>query len=210
MKVLSRILMWSGMALLAFWVIAHIHSEVASAQALAAFSAARTTSASLVPDVPAVDTSLWSAKRIESFQKALGIKSDPPIAILSIPRIGVQAPVFRGTDDITLNRGVGWIDGTAFPGSKGNVGIAAHRDGFFRALKDISLNDAIDLETTEGVKTFYVRECKIVDPSQVEVLAPSTEQTLTLITCYPFYFVGSAPQRFIVRAVADSATRPKV
>jgi sortase A len=107
---------------------------------------------------------------------------------------------------VNLNRGLGWIEGTAPPGGKGNSGIAGHRDGFFRPLKDIALNDVIDLKTHDGMHRFVVQDLQIVDPSNVSVLDPSREPTITLVTCYPFYFVGSAPKRFIVRAVAPSAT----
>src|SRR5205085_190593 len=129
---------------------------------------------------------------------------DPPVAIVRIPRIGLEAPVLRGTSEPALNRGLGWIERTAVPGSNGNSGIAGHRDGFCRVLKDIVVGDEIQLTTADGVRTYIVRDVKIVTPSQVEVLAPTSEATLTFVTCYPFYFVGSAPERFIVRATAPA------
>ena len=112
-------------------------------------------------------------------------------------------PILDSTTDLALNRGAGHVEGTAMPGDVGNVGIAAHRDGFFRGLKDIQIGDQIELTTLEGQQTFVVSKLSIVDPYEVSVLDPTDEPVLTLITCYPFYFVGSAPERFIVRATIN-------
>ena len=106
-----------------------------------------------------------------------------------------------GTDDGTLDRAVGHIEGTANPGAEGNAGIAGHRDGFFRGLKDIIPGDVIELDTLQGSDSYRVERVWIVDPEDVSVLDPTSTRALTLVTCYPFYFVGSAPRRFIVRAV---------
>jgi sortase A len=108
--------------------------------------------------------------------------------------------VLRGTDEITLNRGAGQIVGTAVPGERGNIGIAGHRDSFFRNLKDISRGDVIELETTNASATYVVERILITGPDDTSVLQPSGEQTLTLVTCYPFHFVGPAPRRFVVQA----------
>ena len=110
--------------------------------------------------------------------------------------------MFEGTDDLALNRGVGWIAGTARPGEagNGNIGIAGHRDGFFRGFKDILLGDEVELSTLEGVSFYAVDSIEIVSPDNVTVLRPRGVPSLTLVTCYPFYFVGDAPQRFIVHA----------
>src|SRR6185503_18622734 len=102
---------------------------------------------------------------------------------------------------VTLDRGVGHIEHTAAPRSDGNSGIAGHRDGFFRGLKDIGSGDAIELETLGEREVYRVDRMWIVDPTDVSVLDPTPTPSLTLVTCYPFYFVGSAPQRYIVRAV---------
>src|SRR5262249_31287164 len=95
-------------------------------------------------------------------------------------------------------RGAGWISGTAKPGELGNVGIAGHRDGFFRGLKDISIGDAINLNTTTRIPRYRVNQIEIVDPDNVWVLKARQAPSITLVTCYPFYFVGNAPLRFIV------------
>lgn len=120
---------------------------------------------------------------------------------IEIPRIGVSAIVLEGVTSRTLRRGVGRIPGTARPtADQGNVGLAAHRDRHFRALKDIRKKDVIELTTLEGKQRYEVEWTRIVKPDETEVLAPSEEPSLTLVTCYPFYYVGSAPKRFIVRA----------
>ena len=109
--------------------------------------------------------------------------------------------MLEGTDDLTLNRGVGHIAGTALVGEDGNIGIAGHRDGFFRGLKNIRVGDRIDLEEPDRIKTYVVERLEIVDPENVSVLRSSSRPSLTLVTCYPFYFIGAAPRRFIVHAV---------
>ena len=106
----------------------------------------------------------------------------------------------EGTDDLSLNRAVGHIAGTPRPGENGNVGIAGHRDGFFRGLKDVSTGDTIEIVTPDGVDKYVIDEITVVNPTDVSVLAPRAQPSVTLVTCYPFYFIGSAPQRYIVRA----------
>jgi sortase A len=120
--------------------------------------------------------------------------------LLRIPKIGLEVPVLEGTDDLSLNRAVGHIVGTPRPGESGNVGIAGHRDGFFRGLKDVAPGDTIEIVTSDNVNKYVIDEITIVDPSNVSVLAPRPQPSLTLVTCYPFYFIGSAPQRYIVHA----------
>ena len=117
-----------------------------------------------------------------------------------MPKIDLEVAVLPGTSELVLNRGLGWIEGTAPIGTVGNVGIAGHRDGFFRGLKDIETGDRMELETLQGVQTYEIDQISIVQPEDVYVLAPSEESRLTLVTCYPFYFVGKAPLRFIVHA----------
>lgn len=121
------------------------------------------------------------------------------IGRIEIPRIGVSAVVLEGVDTKALRRGVGHIPETARPGI-GNVGLAAHRDSFFRGLKDIRKNDIIRLQTLEGTFQYRVDWTEIVKPDDTKVLADNGTSELTLVTCYPFYYVGSAPKRFIVRA----------
>jgi LPXTG-site transpeptidase (sortase) family protein len=111
--------------------------------------------------------------------------------------------VLAGTDEWTLDRAVGHIAGTSRPGQAGNVGIAGHRDGFFRVLKDIAAGDVVELALPAEVRRFRVERLSIVESNDNRVLAPTRESRLTLVTCYPFYFVGSAPRRFIVQATPE-------
>jgi len=122
------------------------------------------------------------------------------IGFIEIPRLGVSAVLAEGTGDGTLRKAVGHIAGTPLPGEAGNVGIAGHRDTFFRPLRNIRSNDIVVLVTLRGRYRYRVVSTKVVAPDAVGVLAPSSGETLTLVTCYPFYFVGPAPERFIIRA----------
>ncbi len=128
------------------------------------------------------------------------LAADGLIGRMDIERLGVSVMVMEGTGESTLRRAAGHIAGTALPGEAGNVGIAGHRDTFFRPLRNIRRNDMIALTTLGGAYTYRVVSSKVVRPSDVGVLAPGTGEVLTLVTCYPFYFIGSAPERFIVRA----------
>lgn len=125
---------------------------------------------------------------------------DGLIGRIEIPRLGLSAIIMEGTDKTTLRHAVGHIAGTALPGQAGNVGIAGHRDTFFRPLRNIQPSDTITLTTLLGEYRYRVVSTRVVDPYDVAVLDPSSNEVLTLVTCYPFYFVGSAPSRFIVRA----------
>ncbi len=128
------------------------------------------------------------------------------IGRLEIPRLKLSVMVREGADEGTLSRAVGHIPGTALPGNIGNVGLAGHRDTFFRVLRKIRPDDMIELETTAGTYRYMVKSTKIVTPRDVSVLNASGGETLTLVTCYPFYYVGSAPKRFIVHATQVGAS----
>ena len=119
---------------------------------------------------------------------------------IEIPRIDVAAMIVEGIDSRTLRRAVGHIPGTPLPGQQGNVGIAGHRDTFFRALRNVRQDDEINLTTYDRSYHYRVTSTQIVEPDATQVLAHSDGDILTLVTCYPFYFVGPAPRRFIVRA----------
>jgi sortase A len=120
---------------------------------------------------------------------------------IQIPRLHLSAIVMEGTDRRTLSRAVGHIRGTALPGGPGNVGLAGHRDSFFRSLKDVRQHDVITFRTPGEDLQYLVESMRIVDPTDVSVLGQSSDEVLTLVTCYPFYFSGPAPNRFIVRAL---------
>ncbi len=119
---------------------------------------------------------------------------------IDIPRLDLSVIVFEGTSDDTLARGVGHLRGTAAPGQLGNLVLAAHRDTYFRSLRDIRQGDRITVKAPDGDYQYSVDSTAIVQPTQTEVLRPSDDATLTLITCYPFNYIGSAPERFIVHA----------
>jgi sortase A len=147
--------------------------------------------ASLVARQP---ESVASPKAVPAFA------ADGLIGRIEIPRVLLSVVVVEGVDKTTLRRAVGHIPGTALPGEAGNVGLAGHRDTFFRLLKDVKIKDEIQISTLKGNFKYEVVSLRIVDPDNVGVLAPSGENVLTLVTCYPFYFVGPAPKRWIVRA----------
>jgi sortase A len=143
----------------------------------------------------------WSRRRRQAYQESLAIEYPPALAVLRITKIQLAVPVLEGTDELTLNRGVGRIRNTAYPGDQdGNIGIAGHRDGFFRGLKDIGRGDQIQMVLEDGTETYIVDQILIVPPTDVSVLQPRAAPSLTLVTCYPFHFVGSAPERYIVQA----------
>jgi sortase A len=127
------------------------------------------------------------------------------IGEVEIPRLHLNVPVFEGDDAGILDLGAGHVPGTALPGQRGNICIAAHRDKDFRALRLIRPDDEIVLVTGRGELRFQVRATTIVTPNENQVLLPGPGRDLTLVTCYPFYFVGSAPRRFIVWATKSRA-----
>jgi sortase A len=127
------------------------------------------------------------------------------IGEIAIPRLKLAVPVFEGDDEATLKRGAGHVPHTALPGQPGNICIAAHRDKFFRSLRFIKPHDEIVLKTSEGPVRYSVNSISIVKPTDVQVLLPAPDRDLTLVTCYPFYYLGHAPKRFIVHAAREPA-----
>jgi sortase A len=159
------------------------------------------------PPVPVSARSASETDALSSFKRTQKrLESPPPeegelLGRIHIPRLGVTAVVLEGVGKRTLRRAAGHIPATALPSEDdGNIGIAAHRDSFFRALKDVRKDDTIELTTLDGTHRYQVEWTKIVEPDDTSVLAPTGQPALTLVTCYPFYYVGSAPKRFIVRA----------
>ncbi len=145
------------------------------------------------------DQSSWSSTRIERFEASLEEGTDS-LGRLDVPAAGISVMVLDGTDDWTLDRAVGRIEGTAMPGEPGNFGIAGHRDGIFRGLEQVALDDELSFFTHDGISRYVITALGVVEPEDVEVLDPTDESTITLVTCYPFYYVGDAPQRYIVHA----------
>lgn len=214
--ILERAAWGVGLLLIAVFTIGRVHSALSSRLELARFEAARAAyqqttqpasgGTAPLPVPPGVDFTLWSEGRVRAFQENQIKEGRQPhaLAVLEIPRLGLTVPVLEGTDELTLNRGVGHVEGTALPGERANVGIAGHRDGFFRVLKDVTSGDTIRLVTLGETLGYTVEDIQVVEPEEVQVLAPTSTPVLTLVTCYPFYYVGNAPQRYIVRASLTS------
>lgn len=199
----ERLLLSAGVALLVIYIAGRIDSAVQSRKQLRSFEHVRAA----YPDPvrqrrpsPEVDFSLWSPQRVKAYEESRNAWVRPPLAVLRVPKIGLEVAVLDGTDELSLNRGVGWIAGTALPGAPGNIGIAGHRDGFFRGLKDVEVGDALELQSYHVRETFVVDDISIVRPQDTFVLKPGRVRSVTLVTCYPFYFPGAARQRYIVHA----------
>ena len=204
---LERLLLFFGIFLVSIYLANLAYSTVYSHASVQSFWISRASAQTAVeahpqPQGSLPDLRLWSEKRIKAYHASLFVNVPPPLGVLDIPSLQLQVPILEGTDDLTLDRGVGHITGTAWLGDGGNIGIAGHRDGFFRALKDIHAGDKIDLHSQKGNTHYLVDEIQIVSPDDVSVLEPRAKSSLTLVTCYPFYFVGSAPLRYIVHATA--------
>jgi sortase A len=154
----------------------------------------------LLEDQQATGGDLPQAKLLSPPKIPLASAMSGLIGRIEIARLGLSVMVIEGDDGKTLRRAAGHVPGTALPGQLGNVAITAHRDTFFRPLRKIQTDDVITLTTLQGVYRYRVVSTKIVSPQDVEVLDSTDGEVLTLVTCYPFYFVGAAPNRFIVRA----------
>lgn len=216
---IMEILCWvSGASLVVVYFGLRFDGEIERQQAIAEFKAAAVsvpqTRVSPVPakhsnePVPltyaAPDKTDWSKSRIQRFHSANSDqtqKTGLPVAILEIPRIGLEVPVYTIPSERNLNRGAALVAGTAAPDTGGNTAIAAHRDGYFRALEHIALGDILTVRTLRKDRRYKVVWTRIVKPTDISVLRQVAVPSITLITCYPFYFVGNAPKRFIVRAV---------
>lgn len=211
----------AGVVLTGFFVVQLAQGEVERQGGIAEFellaqqsatsvepSAATSASASNptqdFEDVGAPDTSLWNAARVADYEASL--KADLPqvLGVLEVPEVGLKVPVYATNTDLVMDRGAGVIDGMSYPHEPGNIGISGHRDGYFRVLKDVKVGDRIVLQTLEGEKTFKINATTIVPIADKTLLRDTDDQTVTLVTCYPFYFVGHAPKRFIVTASLDS------
>jgi sortase A len=219
---MERFLYAAGLALLAVYGGARMESFLGSRNALERFEAMRqravqaNRSGESIEDRPSestqpansvesfdfsdVDFSQWDKRRIQAYKETPANQFDVPLGVLRIAKIHLEVPLLEGTDDLTLNHAVGRIRGTARPGEAGNIGIAGHRDGFFRGLKNLRSGDEIELATMQGTDGYVVDEIQIVSPKDVEVFRPRPVPSLTLVTCYPFYYIGSAPERYIVKA----------
>jgi sortase A len=203
----ERTLLACGVALLLIYAGARVYTVVFSRLELHRYWQAQLTKSDGKSKNP--DFRLWSKQRIAGYQASLKSQLALPLGVLKIPSINLEVPLLEGTDDLTLNRAVGHIEGTAAPGSLGNIGVAGHRDGFFRGLKDIQTGDVIELINQNRTDRYVVDEILIVSPEETSVLSDRSRPSLTLVTCYPFYYVGSAPLRYIVHASSTAAGQPE-
>jgi sortase A len=215
LRIIERGLLFLGLLLLALFAFAHIHRFIMFHAEMTKFEArqlesAKGSAAGIEPidganpnaDLHQARGTVYSPlgnQQTRLHQANLG-KPVESLAVLRIPALHLEVPVLEGTDEVTLNRGVGRIASTAPPGQRGNIGIAGHRDGFFRRLKDVRTGDAIELASMSGTDIYVVDRIGVISPNDVAVLQPRTKDSVTLVTCYPFYFVGPAPRRFIVQA----------
>lgn len=174
-----------GVLLLAFTAAVFFGSEVRATQSLNA-----------LPDMQ-----LWSDARKNAYLRAIEAEDTPVLAILRAPSLNLSVPVYHSDSDLNMDRGAGIIDGMAYPHEPGHIGIAGHRDGYFRILKDVTLGDRLILDTLHGQREFIVEDLRIIDPDELHYLQETNTPRLSIVTCYPFYYAGSAPQRFLVRAV---------
>jgi sortase A len=152
----------------------------------------------------AIDSEVYQFRLRRAFDEQQEKLPAGTIGKIAIPRIGLSAMIAEGTEWATLRRAIGHVPGTAFPGETGNAAIAAHRDTFFRGLRNLSRGDDIDVTTDRGLFHYVVESTEIVKPNDVSVLKPGKSPELTLITCYPFFWIGPAPKRFIVHARVDA------
>jgi sortase A len=159
------------------------------------------TKQKVMSSYPAPDQSLWDAKQIQDYEAARKEKYFAPLGLLIIRDLNIEVPIYNGTEEHILDRGAGRIKGMAKMNEDGNLGISAHRDSFFRGLKDIEMGDEVMVQSASGVVKYAVSNIKIVPKADVSVLAPVETKTLTLVTCYPFYHQGAAPERMIVTAL---------
>lgn len=214
-----------GMALLIFFAVQIARGEVQRHAAVESFheqavqvaslssadeyanpeaGAASANAPALFRDTGAPDTSLWAPGRIADYQNSLTAELPPILGVLEVPSVSLEVPVYQEDSALVMDRAAGVINGMAYPHEGGNIGISGHRDGYFRALKDVKVGDRIVLQTLQGEKHFTIDATTVVDKTDTTLLKDTPEQTVTLVTCYPFYFVGHAPQRFIVTASLDT------
>ena len=217
MRWMSNLLLAIGLAMLAVYLAAYLHRMVMVRVGMKNFEDAKRQAAASVTDshidtgegaAGSGDMSSPGAEEQASTAATARRSSAVPLAILRIPRIHLDVPVLGSTDNITLNRGVGRIAGTAAPGQKGNIGIAGHRDSFFQNLKEVNRGDEIELETTTTSEIYVVDNILVTGEDDLSVLQPRGSQSLTLVTCYPFHYVGPAPRRFVVQATIKEAATP--
>jgi sortase A len=212
LKLLESCCRGLGLALVLTWLASTLLAEFGHRWALAAFEQSRPGVAlAAMPasgDAPLQpvliyappDQSAWSAERIHRYAEARWSVPVRPEAVIRIGSLGLEVPVFPGATEANMTRGAGRITGSPRFGEPGNVSVSSHRDGYFRKLRNIKVGDEIVVDTRSATYRYVVEEIRITEPTDTVVLWPGDVPELTLITCYPFDFIGRAPQRYVVRA----------
>lgn len=152
----------------------------------------------------APDFSTWSSTRLRAYRASTAAATGALLGVVAIPAIRLEVPLYADTSELHLNRGAGVIAGTAGPDGTGNLGVAGHRDGFFRALRNVRVGQVVEVRTPAARYRYKISAVSIVPASDARLLAATPQPVVTLVTCYPFYFAGNAPQRFVVRGVLIS------
>lgn len=201
MRWVARFLIVMGMVLLAWWAYVVADAELTQRMARRTLVSAEHATPWTVP------APLLATDDPGRMRRPTALEVGTPVAALSIPRVRLSAVVLHGSDTRTLRRGAGHLEHTALPGEPGNVVIAGHRDTFFRPLRGVEVGDDVFADTRDGRVHYRVTSVHVVHPREVSVLRPTEQETLTLITCYPFWGLGEASDRFVVRArrVIESA-----
>ncbi len=184
----GTVCVWAGALLLAVWLLPAAYGTLAARMEISRFQADH------------AETNSWAPGRVNAYRTALRVAMPAPEAVLRIPSAMLEVPVMEGTSALVMNRAAGHITGTSAPGGGGNVVLAGHRDGFFRRLKNVSVGDEIEVVRPGGIDTYRVDQMQVVERTDTSALQPSHTPVLTLVTCYPFFYLGAAPQRYIVRA----------
>jgi sortase A len=188
-KILGRVLVLTGALAFACWGYLVLH-QIWSQRAANLVLEEQIANASASPQQEAR----------QAHAAAIALRHGEMIGRLEIPRINISVIVLEGSDSSILDVAAGHIPGTALPGATGNIGLAAHRDTFFRSLREIRPNDRLTFTTPIQIFEYGVESTEVVDPENVGVLGPTVDAELTLVTCYPFNYIGAAPRRFIVHA----------
>ena len=192
----SRGCCWAGALLFSIWLLPNVYGMLIARMEISRFQADH------------AETTSWAPGRVQAYRRALRVALPAPEAMLRIPSAAMEVPVMEGTSGVVLNRGAGHLAGTAALDASGNIVLAGHRDGFFRRLKNVALGDRIEIAKGDSTDVYRVDQLQVVERTDVSSLRPSRKRMLTLVTCYPFFYLGAAPQRYIVRAslVSSSAS----